>query len=284
MAFLGLATTIWGVILLIYGVLALFKGAIGQSLKAPLAMIPIGNPKLWAVIFIVGGLAFGGIGVLMGAFSSASTNLSTGTITGGSTNNAVSAMGLENCYFASYGVVGASAANASWVTDTADLSHLTLTLNNATDLGSRSVNGTITCYKKGDIEKAYQVNCAFKGGAFRNQVSTTDANQYYMVATSASASRVPSLSPWLQTAYINSGAIATTSSSQEYSPLVFAGAASTSPEASKTIGFYFTLPSATQIKYLNNQNSVDDSIVCDTNNDGTYDQTVGRITVTKIVD
>lgn len=164
--------------------------------------------------------------------------------------------------------------NSTFTMDTNDLSHYTIALNNATNAGSGSFNGTLICTRNGNMDQAGVSDCYFQAGSYKNKVSTTDANVYYMVALTSSKSMNPNF-PYQQTAYLKSGAVASTTDSQEYLPLVFAGSNSGSPEVQKTLGFYFTLPGSTNVNYLNNLDSVDNYIVCN-------GQNVVKITIQKI--
>ncbi|MFA5724086.1 MAG: hypothetical protein WC979_07560 [Candidatus Pacearchaeota archaeon] len=176
---------------------------------------------------------------------------------------------------------GVVVGNISFISDTADKKHYTIRLNNATNAGSGSINGTITVQRTGDLSKSAAMNCQFSSGTFRNQVNVAgDSNTYYMAAIGSAKSKVTGF-PGQQTAYLKNGAIATTSDSLEQVPVVFTGGNAATPTVQQTIGYYFTLPTGTQLCYLNDGNSIDNTITCDTNGDGTYETTVARLTVTK---
>jgi hypothetical protein len=138
--------------------------------------------------------------------------------------------------------------------------------------GTRSINGTVVCTRTGDINQAVAVSCYAKASSFRSETSTTDSNTYYWVATSASASKVAGF-PWAQTIYLNSGAVATTSSDKEKTNLLFTGAGSA--QVAQTLGFYVTLPGATPFSYLNNQTQGSVKIYCN-------DAEVADLTLVKV--
>lgn len=178
-----------------------------------------------------------------------------------------------------------SSLSGTYTTDTAisgayfdddpnDLSHYNAyVLHNN---GTRSLNGSITCTREGDVEQAGRMTCFVKADSFRSETSTTDSNTYYILATSASASKVTGF-PWAQTAYLNDGSVATTASDREKTEVVFTGGSTA--EAQEDLGYYVTLPGATAWSYLNNLTSNDVSFYC---NWGAGDQKVARITVTKV--
>ena len=88
------------------------------------------------------------------------------------------------------------------------------------------------------------------------------------MAVSTTKSKVPEL-VYSQTAYINDGAVATTSSDKEKTKLVFA-----QDEAQEDLGFYLTLITEANSANINNQTAHDVEIICN-------GQQVGRLTVTK---
>jgi hypothetical protein len=167
-----------------------------------------------------------------------------------------------------------AASGAYFVADPDSLSHYDAYVLH--DNGTRVINGTVSCTRQGDVEKAGRMECYIKGDAFKSETSTTDSNTYYILATSASASKVAGF-PWAQTAYINDGSVATTASDREKTNVVFTGGASA--QAVETVGYSLTLPGATPWSYLNNLTSNDVHIFC---NYGSGDQEVAKITVTKV--
>jgi len=280
---LAISATIAAVFLIV-GVLGLTKGSIGQAIKGMFSAIPIGNPKLWAVIFVALGLIAGGIGGTVSLFKSATGSISTGSLTSSEVEQSVQTGVNMDCRIASVtATTAAVVGNVSMVSDVSDLKHYTIALTNSTNAGAGSVNGTIICTRAGSIDRAASAKCEFKAGSFRNRGSTSDTATYYMVDTSASASYVSGF-PYLQTAYLKSGGVAASTDTQEKIDLIFAGGGSTTPQAQQTLGFNFKLPSATQLGYLNDQDSVDNGIYCDTTGSGTADTLVARLTVTKVAE
>jgi hypothetical protein len=269
--------TIGGVVALvaaiIFAIAAFGKGGIANSIKGVLGMIPVGSPKLWAIIgFIFFGLVAGGLSYGWAAVSGSSL-FGTASIVDQQTS--VPATTLSNCYFATYSMsAGAAHGNTTFSVDTANRAHLYVAVKNTSDAPSASINGTLKCSRSGDIDKAAQVTCIVKSHSFKSLTSTTDSNTYYILATSTQASVVPGYT-WAQTAYLNDGSIATTSSNQEQSTIVFPGAGSAA--ADRSIGFYLTLPGATVFNYLTTANSatVDVDIQCNGVN-------VGTLTVSKV--
>jgi hypothetical protein len=173
-----------------------------------------------------------------------------------------------------------AAANTSFVADPNDRTHYTITLNNATNDGSGSINGTVTCNVNNPSQFAGAVNCAVFSGSFKNAGSTSDQNLYYILATSSTKSLVSGMN-YQQTAYLKDGSVATTSDNQEVIPLAIANGKST-PTVQKIVGYYLTLTTAAQLNYITNQNSVDSYIKCDTRGSGAYDTTIARLTFTKV--
>jgi hypothetical protein len=268
-ALLSWITGLWALIFLLAGFIAVFfRGGLGSSIRSVFGIIPIGNPKLWGVIFIVLGLMFGGLAYGWNQISGLTAGIGTATTIGTTPTTSQ----LTNCRF-QYASASkdAGVAGAVATVDTSDLSHYYY-YTKATN-GSVSLNGTISCDRTGDIDKAYATNCWIVSDSFRSESSTTDSNTYYTIATSSTKSKVPGF-PWAQTAYLQSGAVATTASDQEVTQIVFTGGSGAI--ATQQLGYYFTLPGQTAFNYLNNQTSKDVNIYCDGN------QKVGRITIQKI--
>lgn len=237
-------------ILLLVGALSLIKGSIGQSIRGFLGMIPFGSGKLWGVVLVAVGLIFGGIA----GITSYAHSFSPATLVGQSEEPGTVSM-LDKCYYATYSQTAGT--NVTFRADPNDLSHLYADVKY--ESGTASLNGTLSCTRSGDIEKALSTECYVKSGTFRNELSTTDSNTYYILATSNKASKVAGV-PWAQTAYLSDGSVATTASDQELTQLVFTGGSSA--QAKEALGFYMTLPGATVFGYLNNQTSNDVGIIC----------------------
>lgn len=271
------AYPIVGAIFAIVGILSLLKV---NRLK-PITSFPFG-PKY-------GALAWIGIGLLLGAVGE--FGLIWGSIAGGAGSTASIITGATpavsnqpiglNCYVSGYaGNASTNNQGVAIVTDPNDRTHTTVTITSAAGAASAYVNGTVTCNINNPGNYAGALNCAWFGGSFRNQGSTSDQNLYYILATGTTKSLVPGLT-YQQTAYLKSGSIATTSDNQEVIPIAITNSQGT-PTVQAIVGYYATLTSATQLGYLNNQNSVDSQIKCDTNGDGSYDTAIARLTVTKI--
>ena len=232
---------------------------------------------LIAIAFVVILLAFAGRSAWLGDkwASVAGGTLATGSILGD--KNVVSASALTDleCKFATPNLVGALVTNGvSFTADPNDLSHYNVYVihNN----GTNSINGTLSCVRQGDIELSARSTCYVKAESFKSETSTSDANVYYILATTSKKSEVAGF-PWAQTAYLKDGAIATTSSDQEKTDLVFTGGASA--EAQEDLGYYITFVGQTAFNYLNNQTSNDVNIFCDVNG---VDKKVATLTITKV--
>lgn len=267
---LGISTAALAAIGLFIGLIGMFgKGAWGESVRGYLQAFPPYNAKLWAVIILIVSLIGGGIGATIGFGSSLVGKIDTSDLTGGdkSDSNVVSAL---NCEFTTPQEVTAT-DNVTVRADPNKLNHYYADVGAFS--GAASINGTLFCKdNRQDISKGTKHDVYVKAGAFRNEVSTTDSNTYYILATSASASKVPGFS-WQQTAYLadkgTTNAGAATTDTKERIDLVFA-----QDEASQYVGYYLTLPGATAWSYLNNQTSVDIDFVAD-------GSTVATMTVTK---
>lgn len=254
-----LGFTIGGVLalsLLIIGLIGLFaKRTLGQTIRGVLGVIPIGSPKLWSAIILVIGIMAGGWAVGM---SYVQSGVSTASLGIGDSDVSSVEPAMLDCKFSTYGVTPID-RNESLSLDSSDNSHLLIILPNGTASGDASINGTLSCDSdRANIRQGSVANCEYRVSGFRSKVSTTDSNTYYIVATSTSASAISGY-PWQLTAYLNDNAVATTSSDQEKTKLVFA-----QDEASQDLGFYFTLSGDTVLNYLREDIDPQDvSIVCD---------------------
>jgi len=267
---LGISTAVLAVIGLFVGLIGLFgKGSLGQTVRGFLQAIPVGNAKLWSIIIIIAGLAGGALGTTMAYVGGLGSSASLGG--SDKSSNVVSAM---SCELVTPTETVPLTQNITFRADPTDKKHYYADVKH--DNGASSINGTLFCKdNRQDISKGAVHDVYVKSGAFKNEVSTTDSNTYYILATSASASKVPGFS-WQQTAYISdsgsSNTGATTSSPSERSDIVFA-----QDETTQYVGYYLTLPGATAFGYLNNKSSVDVKFVADGN-------TVATLTITKTTD
>lgn len=244
-------------ILLLIGAVALIgKGSIGGMARGVTGAIPFGNAKLWAVIFIVLGLIFGGIAGATSLYSSVAASVSTASV--GSSDTAVANAQAP---------LALGPVTALSVTEVTSTDNLTLRADPSNlqryyvdvkyDSGAASVNGTLNVPKVGtDLEHDAGIECLVKSQSYRSETSTTDSNTYYILATTTAQSKVSGYT-WAQTAYLNDGSVATTSSNSEKTILTFPRGT-----AQRTLGFYYTLPGATAFGYLNNQTSKTVDIEC----------------------
>lgn len=264
----GISSVVLGAILFVAGLLALMKGSIGTSIRGVFGAIPIGTPKLWAVIAVVIGLALGGAGFVWGGatglFHSATTASQVNT------QNGVIATSLLNCQM-NTPTEETTASNITFRSDPNDLTHQYADVKYTN--GAYSINGSLFCTDtRSDIRQGAAHDCHVEAQSFRSETSTTDSNTYYIVATSTTASQVPGYA-WQQNVNLkdegttNSGAV--TTDPKEKASLVFA-----QDEATQYLGYNVTLPGATVFGYLNNQTSKDVKFVCD-------GKTVGTLTITK---
>lgn len=271
------AFPIVGAIIFIIGLLSIWS----KTLKS-LTSFPIG-PKWGSFLWI-------GVGIILGALIGLplmwASITSAGSGAAGSLNvlgtpqpATTAALGLS-CYMGTPDGDNGTAASPTFIADPNDRTHYTATIASAAAAIAVHINGTVTCNINNPGQYAGAMDCAIFGGSFRNQGSTSDQNLYYILATGTTKSLVPGLT-YQQTAYLKDGSEATTSDNQEVIPIVIANDQST-PTVQEIIGYDVWLTTYTQLGYLNNQNSVDTDIKCDTNGDGTYDKTVGRLTITKI--
>ena len=209
---------------------------------------------VFAALLILG-IAGGGIGFGTASVKGLFGGISAGAITGDEGEAGAAPSADVSCRFntISKALIG---ENLTFRSDPADLSHYYVDVKY--DSGEASFNGTLTCDSaRQNIRLGAKSECYAKADSFKNQQSTTDSNTYFIVATSTSASRVPGFT-WAQTVYLNNGAIATTSSDQEKTSLVYA-----QDDVSQPLGFYVTLPGQTVFNYLLNQTAYDVNIICD---------------------
>jgi len=251
--------------MLVLGVFSLLKSKWGSWAK-PFTTWLFGYP-VGPIVFITLGIVFGGIsGVMMGGLyiwdeaKGQTASLSSDDVSSGFA-------GEISCSFASAPTEVDTTTNITFRADPNDVNHYYADVKY--DSGAASINGTLYCQdSRDDLSKGVKHDCFIKADSFRNEVSTTDSNTYYILATSASASKVSGF-PWAQTAYLNDGSVATTSSPKERVDLVFA-----QDESQEDLGYYLTLPGTTVFGYLNNQTSNDVSFICD-------GKEVGVLTITK---
>ena len=161
-------------------------------------------------------------------------------------------------------------ANVSFRTDPNDLSHLYADVGTVS--GAATFSGNMSCDRSGDVEKAGSSVCYADAESFRNEVTTTDSNTYYIVDTSSKASKV-SGHAWAQKIYLKDGSTAGTGDDQEKTQMVFSGGSSA--QVNEKLGLYVALPGTTVWGYLNNQTSRDVAFYCG-------GEKVGRITITKL--
>jgi hypothetical protein len=255
---------------LVLGVFSLIKGRWGSWAK-PFTTWLFGYP-IGPIAFIALGIIFGGIGGVMMGFSSIGNTISGQTASVVSDRQLPAVQGSLSCEFST--VTGINVSGGA-ITTRADQTNIQRYYADVpSNAGADSINGTLLCKStRPNIRDGVYSDCYIKAGSFRNEVSTTDSNTYYILATSAAPSKVPGF-PWQQTAYIaDSGTTntpATTSSAKERTDLIFA-----QDETLQYLGFHLTLPGATTFGYLNNQTSIPVEIVCD-------GATQGTLVVTKV--
>lgn len=245
----GVPLALIGAIALIIGVLALLlKGSIGSLARSLIGWMPF-SPKMAAVVTIVLGLLLGGVGTIMAWIPA-----TTATITGDNADDVAGVSSLS-CTLATINE-GVAADNVTFRADPSNLNRYYADVKY--DSEDAIINGTLSCDRGVANVNAESFECYVKGQSFRSETSTTDSNTYYILETSASASKVPGYT-YAQTAYLNDGAIATTSSNREKTNLGFSGGDSL--QSQETLGFYLKLP-GTPFTYLNNQTSRDVVIEC----------------------
>jgi len=253
-----------GVFLLV-GILGVFfKNSIARKfavIGSPLGLkVETTLYVLGIVGFVAGGLAF--VMAIPGMF------LGTASVLGG--DDAVSIEGaMLDCKFSTLSLDDGN-WNSTRTLSSTNNRHYTVFIQNETSSGDRSINGTLDCdSERADIRQGVSASCHIESDSFKSFTSTTDSNTYYISATDTTQSEVDGHT-WRQTAYIQDNAVATTSSDQEETKLVFA-----QDEASQDLGFYVTLPGDTVLNYLRaDQDPQDIRIVCD-------GETQGTITVVK---
>jgi hypothetical protein len=259
---------VFALILVLIGVIGVFgKKGMGQTVRSFFSIIP-GNPKLYSAIILVIGLAGGGLAFGWGYVQSFTGG--TASIIGSEEPAVIQDVALSCIMTAPTSAGGAYSGNFSFRADTGDLTHYYVDVINGTGAGAGSINGTLTCKSaRANIRDGVQSICHVESDSFKSLTSTTDSNTYYILATSTTTSKVPGYS-WAQTAYLNNGAVATTSSDQEKTELVFV-----QDDVSQPLGYYLTLPGDTVFNYLTKSTSKDARIICD-------GKQVGRLTITKM--
>jgi hypothetical protein len=246
-AILGVPLATIGLVALLVGILALFKGTVGSFAKGLIGWMPF-SPKMAAIVTIL-------IGVLLGGWGAAIALIPSDVASITSVNaNTVAAKSALTC---TLGVITKAVANDN-VTFRADNSNSQKYYADVKyDSEDAGINGTLTC-SRSDGTKSETQDCTIVGSSFRSETSTTDSNTYYIIENAAGKSKIDGLA-YQQTAYLKDGAIATTSSDREKTSLTFTGG--DTPQSSETLGFYFKLPN-TPFTYLNNQTSNDVKINC----------------------
>lgn len=137
-----------------------------------------------------------------------------------------------------------NSTDASYSADTVDETHYTAYLRNVTAMGSGTITANLSCERDGNFDKEEAFECWIEGDSFKSDVSTSDMNSYFIIATSNQQSYVEGF-PYRQTAYINDNAQATSSTSQERKMIVFSDG-----DAEQTISTLITLPGDTALNYL----------------------------------
>jgi hypothetical protein len=212
---MGFISPLIAFILLAIGVLALFT-RFGKSI---VGMIPIGNPRLWSVLFIVAGLVFGGITYGTGLWSSATSGISTGSLISDEVQAAaVSSALIGRCdYSASTaGLTGNTTVRASTNENNVvyyDIDKSEYGVYSGT--AGNNISSSFTCIREGSAQEAESYELVVKCDEYRSETSTTDTATYNLVTTSSTPSSIWT-GKYVQTAYINDGSVATTSSTQEY--------------------------------------------------------------------
>lgn len=222
-------------------------------------------------------ILFVAIGPAISFVKDKAAGLGTGSIIGEEQPNTLPGITGLTCVFNS----APSGVTGTYLTDTAasglytdddpnDLSHYTVyVLHNN---GTRTINGTVSCTRTGDINSAASAKCWAVADTFRSQTSTTDSNTYTWVLTNAVKSKISGV-PWQQDIHLNDGSAGSASTDAEETYLAFNGGSSA--EQQEDLGYFFTLPGATPWSYLNNQSAGDVKIYCD-------GAQVARITVQKV--
>lgn len=205
-------------VFLVAGVL----GFVVPSVKNLYRQIPIGNPSLWSIIFIVLGFVFGGLayaGALIGNADVASA------VGGASSVSAVSAASLDYC---TYTAGQAQAVGVSIRTDTASQNRVFLDVDeslwnaNATNTALNEANLTFSCVRSSDVDKAQAVKVVASGDLFGSEVSVSDSTQYSITERTTVPSVAWAGQAFTRTIYLADGAYASSSSDKELSYLTFA--------------------------------------------------------------
>jgi hypothetical protein len=240
--------------LLLVGVLAIMgKGVLGGYARTITGIIPFGGYKLWSAVFIIAGLALGGIAGAGALYSNIAGSVSTASVVSGTTSASQVPGVLDTCYLSTISAVGVG-SNITFQADTQNLAREVVNVKSDAGAGY-SINGTLNCKlpPNTDLSVGRSVDCYVTSDSFRNQVNPqTDSNTYYILATSSTKSKVPGY-PWAQTAYLNDNAVASTASDSERTSLTFVR-----DDQQQALGYYFTLPGTTAFLTLQNntQNNV----------------------------
>ena len=208
-------------------------GFLMPQVRAWFRIIPIGNPKLWSIIFVVVGLIAGGFAYWSGFVGSSTV----ASITGGNQEEVISTALIDRCDYVAGTDEGAGSA-ISVRADPNSRNNVYLDVDdslwtaNTTSTGYNEFNATWTCIidKVPATGTEEVIEFVTKGDEFKSEVSTTDSANYNLLVTSSTPSTIFS-GKYRQTAYVADGAYATTSSTQEYGYVSY-----TAGEKSSTIG------------------------------------------------
>src|SRR3989338_5249741 len=147
--------------LFLIGLIGLFgKGVLGGYAKGILSIIPVGNYKLWAILFIVLGLAAGGAtygwNTVKGATSGVTTASGVNTLQG---QTAMSILQIKECTLATIGQDGTDMGGVSFRNDQSDIHHEYVDVDDTNQ--SAVINGTLTCVRDNtlDLSKGGSVKC-----------------------------------------------------------------------------------------------------------------------------
>jgi hypothetical protein len=234
---LGFISATTGAILLAIGILALLSARV----RGFLSMIPFGNARLWAIIFIAVGLLTGGFGVIKSLPSQFSGQVaSIGSIGTG----AVTETELINCIYTAGSAVNSTAITIAQKTGSSV--DIIVTIDNSSLLAADGslavatddlVNLTWSCDRSGGIGDDASVQVLVKGATFKNELSTSDSAIYNILETSTTPSRVFS-DRYTQKAYIGDNAYATSASPKDAGYVTF-----TESEVTQTVGVLADLDS-----------------------------------------
>jgi len=248
-----------------YGVLG--KGGLAASLRR----IPGGKLTLVglvAVLVIFAG-AIAGASQLWGKVAGSAATASLVSSSSDEVAGQTQASWIDYCTVGAISGVG-NGLNLTFHADTGNLQHYYVDVKSDAGTPSASINGSLLCNRKttSDLAIGASTVCYAKADSFRSEVSTSDANTYYIVSTSTTASKVRGYQ-WAQTIYLKDGSVAATTDDQEQT--YFAIARDVSQD---TLGFRFALPGSDYLK-MNNQTAKNVNIFCG-------DQQVYSITMNKV--